>query len=90
MSLVNMIGFILYLLIIALIVGGVTLIVILVIDFALNFMPSRRHEMEQQGHAAILQQATRRKLSSRYPISPHRLNSTLKRTKSATHFKNNE
>ena len=48
MSLVNMIGFILYLLIIALIVGGITLIAILVIDFALNFMPSRRHELEQQ------------------------------------------
>lgn len=90
MSLVNMIGFILYLLIIALIVGGVTFIAILVIDFALNFTPSRRHELEQQRHAAILQQATRRKLSSRYPISPHRLNTALKRTKSATYFKNNE
>ena len=87
MSLVSAIGFILYLLIIALIVGGVTLIVILVIDFALNFMPSRRHDYEQHRHAAILQQATRRKLSSRYPISPHRLNGALKRTKSANHFK---
>ena len=87
MSLVSAIGFILYLLIIALIVGGITLITILVIDFALNFMPSRRHELEQQRHAAILQQATRRKLSSRYPISPYRLNNAMKRTKSANHFK---
>ena len=47
----------------------------------MSYMPARRHELEQQRHAAILQQATRRKLSSRYPISPHRLNTVLKRTK---------
>ena len=90
MSLVNAFGIIMYLVIIAIIVGGITLFAIFVIDFALNFMPSRRHEMEQQRHAAILQQPTRRKLSSRYPISPHTLNNALKRTKSAAHFKKSE
>ena len=51
-----------------------------VIDLALSFRPSRVRE--EENHARILQEATRRKLSMRRPISPYRYNDT-KLTKSA-------
>ena len=57
----------------------------LIIEFV--NLPARRREYRSQEHAAILQAATRRKLSMRRPISPHRLN-RCKPTKSATRTNN--
>ena len=59
-----------YLLIASLIVIIITLVSIIFIDFIIKHCISRENEM--QHHAAILQQATRRKLSSRRPVSPYR------------------
>lgn len=69
-----------YLLIASLIVIIITLVSIIFIDFVIKRCVNKENEM--QHHAAILQQATRRKLSSRRPVSPYRYRYS-KPTKSA-------
>lgn len=86
MSFASVIGFIIYLIVIAFILAFALIFTIQVIDMFHHYSPAQRREREAQSHAAILQAATRRKLSTRRPVSPYRYRQ-CKPTKSAA--KNN-
>lgn len=82
MNISGVFGFLIYLIIMGIAIAAITLFAIFAIDIVITYMPARRREREMQQHAAILQQATRRKLSTRRPVSPCRYRYS-KPTKSA-------
>ena len=82
MSISGVFGFLIYLIIMGIAIAAITLFAIFVMDIVITYMPAQRREREMQRHAAILQQATRRKLSTRRPVSPCRYRYS-KPTKSA-------
>ena len=83
MNISSVFGFLIYIIIMGIVIATITLFSLFVRDVVMSYMPARRREREMQQHAAILQQATRRKLSSRRPVSPYRYRYS-KPTKSAS------
>ena len=83
MNISGVFGFLIYLIIMGITIAAITLFSIFAIDIVMTYMPAQRRERELQRHAAVLQQATRRKLSTRRPVSPCRYRYS-KPTKSAT------
>jgi len=81
MNISGVFGFLIYLIIMGITIAAITLFSIFAIDIVITYMPAHRREREMQRHAAVLQQATRRKLSTRRPVSPCRYR--CKPTKSA-------
>ena len=88
LSLVTLVSMLIYTIVFTLIITFGAIFIIQVVDTFMHYSPSRRSEREEQANAAILQAATRRRLSARRPVSPYRYRH-CKPTKSAARVDRN-
>ena len=72
LSLVTLVSMFIYTIVFTLIITFGAIFIIQVVDTIIHYSPAGRRERETQNHAAILQAATRRRLSTRRPVSPYR------------------
>lgn len=82
MSLVTLVSMFIYTIVFTLIITFGAIFIIQVVDTFMHYSPAQRRQREEQANAAILQAATRRRLSTRRPVSPYRYRQ-CKPTKSA-------
>ena len=82
LSLVTLDSMFIYTILFTLIITFGAIFIIQVVDTIIHYSPAQRREREEQANAAILQAATRRRLSARRPVSPYRYRQ-CKPTKSA-------
>ena len=88
LSLVTLVSMFIYTIVFTLIITFGAIFIIQVVDTFMHYSPAQRREREEQANAAILQAATRRRLSTRRPVSPYRYRQ-CKPTKSASRVDRN-